>query len=223
MSVVFYAPTRDLDLAMLRSTWQASLTADESARLASLRIERDQRDYLAAHALLRLSLHEARGTDLHGAPSIDRAGWSLTHSDGFVACALADHPTALIGVDTEPLEAASRLETLLDTFLARAELPLLPSDPEARSVRMVEIWTAKEALLKALGQGFSGEEGFGVLAMLESTHFGTLDGWRKISVRDARSGAAYSTWECWVEEHVLAVVSLEGNEGIPRLTGVTLD
>ena len=194
--------------------------ADEANRLANLRLERDQRDYLAAHVLLRVAFRKGRGTDLD-APLADRAGWSLTHSEGFVACALAVDSRHAIGVDAEPLEAAARLETLADTFMSATEMGLLPSDPDGRARRMVEIWTAKEAVLKALGEGFSGEEGFGVLAELESTPLGTLDDWGTISVRDARTGSAYSAWGRWVEGHALMVVA-EGNEGTPRLEGVTL-
>jgi hypothetical protein len=222
VSDVFYARTDDIDLGALRAAWEGRLTPDERQRLATLQLPRDQRDYLAAHVLLRLALHEVRAADPEPDPASDRRGWSLTHANGLVACAVATHQTTPIGVDTEHRSAAVRLETMVDTFLTSSEIALLPSDPDDRAARMVEIWTAKEALLKARGEGFSGDSGFGVLRRLESTPLGKLDGWATISVRDTRTGAACSALGCWVEGYALSVVVIEGKGGAPRLTVVKL-
>ena len=219
---VYYALTEAIDLPALEREWSGALTTDESAKLNFLRIERDRRDYLAAHVLLRQGLAAERGVDPKAPLPAQRMGWSLTHSRGMVACAIAAGPGNAIGIDAEPLAAAERLLELVDTFLTPGERAALPNDPNGRHVRMVEIWTAKEAVLKALGLGFSGKEGFGVLAMLESTPLGMLDEWATISVRDARTGAAYSVWQRWVGLHALSIVAIEGNEGKPRLMGVSL-
>ena len=222
LNSVFYSVTDALDLDALRARWEAQLTRVEAQKLATLRLERDQRDYLAAHGLLRIALRETHGIGVDLARLNDHRGWSLTHADGFVACAVAEHAITAIGIDTEPVSSAERLSELMDVFLANSEREGLPSDPEARATRMVEIWTAKEAVLKALGEGFSGDAGFGVLSRLESAPLGMLDEWATISVRDARNGAAYSVWRRWVGTHALAIVALEGNEGKPRLTGVSI-
>ena len=219
---VSYAHTGEIDGAALEKRWGPALSAHENARLRSLRLERDRRDYLAAHVLLRLTLASERGLEPETVDPRERAGWSITHTGGFVACAVTSDPHGRVGVDVEHISAAQRLEELTGTFLTATEHEALPGDPDARAVRMVEVWTAKEALLKALGEGFSGEMGFGVLSMLESTPLGKVDGWGTISVRDARNGAAYSVWRRWVGLHSLAIVAIEGHEGEPRLMGVLL-
>jgi phosphopantetheinyl transferase len=219
---VFYSRTDHVDFAALHAEWHASLSGEETYQLAKLRLERDQRDYLCAHVLLRHALREAWGTSLAAPPPVSRQGWSLTHAAGFVACAIADDPTGAVGIDSEPLAASERLESIADTFLTTAELALMPSDPNGRARRMVEIWTAKEAVLKALGEGFGSADGFSVLTMLESTPLERVDDWGTISVRDARNDAAFGARVRWVDGFALAVAVIEGNEGIPRLTGVTL-
>jgi hypothetical protein len=85
----------------------------------------------------------------------------------------------------------------------------------------VEIWTAKEAVLKTSGEGFSGVDGFGVLARLDSAFAGApaaLDEWASIAIRDARTGAAHGVWRRWLGIHVIAIAATDGNEGKPRLT-----
>jgi hypothetical protein len=221
-TVAYYALTDGIDVAALEDEWVSVLSTDEAAKLRTLLLERDRRDYLAAHVLLRQALAAERDIDPTTATPGERSGWSLTHADGLVACAVATNPNSAIGIDSEPIAAAERLAEFVDTFVTPAELAALPSDPEARDARMVEIWTAKESVLKALGEGFSGRDGFGVLSRLETAHLGMLDEWATISVRDARSGAAYSVWGRWVGIHAIAIVATEGNEGTPRLTGVSI-
>lgn len=219
---VYYSFTHGVDMAALTKPWANGLTNDEEAKFNSFRFERDRRDYLAAHVLVRRALLRERGLDPISLRSDERRGWSLTHTDGFVACAIAPSVDARIGIDSEPISAAERLNELTDVFLSPTERRALPSDPKARAVRMVEIWTAKEAVLKALGEGFSGEVGFGVLAALESTPVDFVDEWGTIAVRDARTGAAYRVWRRWVDTHALAIVAVDGIEGKPRLTRFSL-
>nr|WP_226894876.1 4'-phosphopantetheinyl transferase superfamily protein [Luteolibacter marinus] len=64
----------------------------------------------------------------------------------------ADGP---VGVD---LEHADRAPTLLgceEGFCHPDEIEELPADPTLRAGRLLELWTAKEALLKGLGTGMS--------------------------------------------------------------------
>lgn len=219
---VYYAFTQGVDVAALLERWADALTDDEAAKFKSLRIERDRRDYLAAHALARTALLRERRLHRISVRPDERRGWSLTHTDGFVACAIATSVDGYIGIDSEPISAAKKLAELTDVFLTPTERLVLPSDPKQRAVRMVEMWIAKEAVLKALGEGFSGEQGFGVLAALESTPLGSVDEWGTISVRDARTGAAHRVWRRWIDTHALAIVAIEGNEERPRLTQLSL-
>ncbi len=98
------------------------------------------------------------GTDLQGRPRyVDDAGrtWSKSrsHADGF--CFSAQSPQGRVGLDLEALRPSEPLlrasELLLPSERAWAEeLP-----PAQHWRRHLALWVAKEAVLKALGQGFA--------------------------------------------------------------------
>lgn len=135
----------------------------ERARAARFAFDRDRRTYLAAHALLRYALDQAAGprpwrfaTGTHGKPRLDPAcddiRFSLSHTDGLVAVALTHGQE--IGVD---VEAASRDpdEAALASFaLAAEEVADLDNFADRRG-RLLQLWVAKEALAKAIGEGLS--------------------------------------------------------------------
>lgn len=84
------------------------------------------------------------------APPLDL---SLSHTDGLVVCAVASAP---VGVDAEPLARAPEiLETVLRAFAPPEVAALLALAPAERERRAVELWTVKEAYLKALGTGIA--------------------------------------------------------------------
>jgi 4'-phosphopantetheinyl transferase len=139
------------------------LDGQERARAARFVFARDRRAFVMAHALLRFALAEqgvrwdARiAADAHGKPWLDpRDGslrFSLTHTDGLVAVAVAqDHA---VGVDAEaaardPDEAALRA-------LALAAPEIIELDEAAdRRQRLLRLWVAKEAVAKAAGLGLA--------------------------------------------------------------------
>jgi phosphopantetheinyl transferase len=182
------------------------LTHDEAAAFDRLKLDRDRRDYLAAHVVARLCLAEAWGRDRSGALPDDRAGWSLTHADGFVACAALAAPSGSIGIDAEPLSARPRLEMLAEA---------VGSPHEREQLDLVGLWVAKEAYLKARGEGFSGEAGFAVLRSIEATPANTVDEWAIIHLRDARTGAGARVWTRGEGDHVVAICA--PGEEAPRL------
>jgi phosphopantetheinyl transferase len=78
--------------------------------------------------------------------------FSLSHCNDLALVALcADGPA---GVDLEPLSRAPDLSGCESTFCHPIEIAELARESSARWMRLLEIWTAKEALLKALGTGF---------------------------------------------------------------------
>jgi 4'-phosphopantetheinyl transferase len=120
--------------------------------------------YLATRLLVRTvigralrrdpaSLRFAR--DLHGKPRLaPPAGLSfnLSNTSGLVVCLTAQHDE--IGVDTELLSRAPtllRLAPMVFSELERRDLNGI--DVAGRSGRAVELWTLKEAYLKARGLG----------------------------------------------------------------------
>lgn len=226
--VVFYAETATVDLDRLAAEWADLLDAQEIARFVGLRFGRDRRDYLAAHVLLRLGMKETWGRDHVLPPPADRSGWSLTHCEGFVACALSGEPDSAggrdraVGVDAEPLKSADRLRTMTETFVSPGDLGWLATDPSVRSKRLVEIWTVKEAVLKARGEGLTGTDGTAVLRALSCNPEGTVGEWTTLLVRHARTDDRVRAWVRCVGEHVLAVATLGTRDTVPRVSRLPL-
>jgi 4'-phosphopantetheinyl transferase len=164
---VWYRSTEELDEAEIEAAL-ALLSPDERSRHARFRFVRNQRDYAAAHALLRTSL--SRYADVaprewtfreleHGKPAFlagSRAtdlAFNLTHTDGLVACAITSG--ADIGVDVESLDRSVGEGVARRFFSDRENLGLKRLPSIARARRFVDLWTLKESYLKATGQGIS--------------------------------------------------------------------
>lgn len=94
------------------------------------------------------------GHDPQGAPRLfaPSAGLRLSISGRADFCALALAQT-LVGVDIEPLEAA--LEPVWSALNKQETAHLQSLARAAQGEAFLRLWTAKEAYLKALGEGFS--------------------------------------------------------------------
>ena len=146
------------------------LSTDERARADRFMFERHQRQYVFAHAMLRLALS-------HAAPDVAPADWSfsagrygrpfvaapatatmlhfsLSHADGCVACVVSRHET--VGVDVETVSRrVAPISTAL-RFFAPEEVETLRALPEPAAIeRFFDYWTLKEAYLKARGFGLN--------------------------------------------------------------------
>lgn len=143
-----------------------ALSADERTRCERFRFRSDRRDYAAAHALLRatLSRHETappEGWRLaivgEGKPVLAdparraQLSFSLTHTDGLVACVVARGHD--VGIDAERADRDVEPMPLARRFFAPRETERLAreDDPVRRRARFIELWTVKEAYTKALG------------------------------------------------------------------------
>ncbi len=150
---------QDVEKALLR------LPSDERSRSRKFAFERDRRDFVAAHALLRdvLSLYGPLApTEWQfverpdGKPVLlDPSGLSfnITHTRGLVACALS--LSGPVGVDAEPVEIGRDIDSISDRTFAPNELMQLRARDKglSRSALFTELWTLKEAFLKASGDG----------------------------------------------------------------------
>lgn len=147
------------------------LSADERARAARFVFDRDRRDFIAAHALLRRALstlcHRPAAewrfeADRFGKPAVacDQAtpeaiACSLSHTRGLVACAVAAGDAAL-GVDVEEISTLTHHREIALRHFSSAEQKMLDAvDPCDYATRFTEVWTLKEAYLKALGVGLA--------------------------------------------------------------------
>src|SRR5262245_28337828 len=157
------ADTTSLEIA------DAVLSASERERRDRFGRREDRRDYSLAHALLRLSLSRELDTsagdlqfcsDTRGRSRliqpVTELTFSLSHTRGLVAAAISTE--AAVGVDVERIDAAVDHEAIARRhFSAREAMALTRCvDDDARRQRFFEIWTLKEAFLKASGVGLSG-------------------------------------------------------------------
>ena len=162
---IWFRPTDALDAAAIDAAVSV-LSDEERARYRRFHFPRDARDYAAAHALLRHTLSGLGGrapdcwrfdAPANGKPFLMhedafRAEFSLSHTHGMVACAVTTAADARVGVDVECIDRGVDAAGLAARFFAPAEAAHLAQlDDEARRDRFFDLWTLKEALVKALG------------------------------------------------------------------------
>ncbi|SFP99222.1 4'-phosphopantetheinyl transferase [Bradyrhizobium sp. Ghvi] len=146
------------------------LSVDERIRAGRFKFERHQRQYIFAHAMLRMALSHAApdvaptdwsfSTGRYGRPFVAKPRqatalhFSLSHADGCVACVVSKHEAVGIDVETVSRRVAP-LSTAL-RFFAPEEVETLRGLPEPAAIeRFFDYWTLKEAYLKARGFGLN--------------------------------------------------------------------
>ncbi len=143
------------------------LSGAERERLGRYAFQRDARQYGAARALLRLALGNYLGCqpeavllfqDAAGKPHVrseQRLDFSITHCDGCVAVAIARD--ARVGIDIETLarEHIDYLELAQEIYSTPEYQGIRQQKPAQGRIQFVELWTLKEAYVKAIGLGLS--------------------------------------------------------------------
>jgi len=150
-----------------QASWSL-LDRHEQERAGRFVFDRDRAMFVAAHALLRTALsryadvapHAWRfETNRFGKPSIDpvlgyaRLDFNLAHTSGLVACAIS---RSAVGIDVEALDRRVDAIEIAGRFFTSGEVAWLSAGPDdQRDLRFLELWTLKEAYLKAVGVGLS--------------------------------------------------------------------
>jgi 4'-phosphopantetheinyl transferase len=165
---VWFRLTTDADERAIAAA-TAALSPEEQARCSRLRRPQDRRDFAVAHALLRTTLTRygarppgswtfSRGPS--GKPALAAGNdapdlrFNLAHTDGLVACVVSR--TGEVGVDVEHVDRRVHPQELADRFFTRDEATWLAGCRDAeRATRFTELWTLKEAYVKATGAGLS--------------------------------------------------------------------
>jgi 4'-phosphopantetheinyl transferase len=143
-----------------------TLDGEERAQADRFKLGLDRAAYVAAHALLRMTLSAVTGaeprlwrfaSDAQGRPCLtppNELRFSLSHCRRFVACAV--RRGADIGIDIEDLSRPeSQWGDALD-FLPDCERKSLEGvDGSARRDRFFRLWTVREAFAKATGMGMA--------------------------------------------------------------------
>lgn len=211
------------DLA--RSAPPGLLHTDEAALFAGLKIEKRRRDWLlgrwTAKRLLQTELAESRGAvvaldrlliaaDAQGAPYAALAGagglparlpysLSISHSGGRSFCALHEVAAATgerfaLGADIEMCEP--RGARFVADYFAPAEAELLAAAAPAEQTELVTtIWSAKEAVLKALREGLR----LNTREIVCLPHPAQVEGWTPFDIRFSPSLQSPHTgaWSGW--------------------------
>ncbi|MBK9146343.1 MAG: 4'-phosphopantetheinyl transferase superfamily protein [Flavobacteriales bacterium] len=139
------------------------LDEDERARAARFRFAEDRERFVLGHGLLRdvlagalpadpASIRFVRGP--HGKPYIEGAPMHFNFSDTKDAVLVGTAQGLEIGVDLETLHRRVDHKAVAGHHFTPAEVDELNGIPgEARKRRFLELWTRKEAVLKASGVG----------------------------------------------------------------------
>lgn len=163
-----WAASLDLPVSNL-TRFKETLSKNELARAARFRFEKDRSRYIAAHGFLRKLLgaylsipacelefeHSAKGKPILAGPAAgSRTQFNLAHSDHLALVAIArDAP---VGIDIERIRLLPDAEELVTRFFSERERLRFKTLPEEqRNIAFFNLWTRKEAWLKATGEGIS--------------------------------------------------------------------
>lgn len=165
---VWIAPYEELGEGE-RTVYKRVLSADEQARLARFQRTEPAQQFLTARILLRAALANVTkvparditfGYTAYGKPYVDRPDaargrpFNISHTQGIVACAIGDGCTP--GVDVEAVDRDLDTGQIARGHFAPAERAAVEQGPESeRRSTFFQIWTLKEAYIKAHGKGLS--------------------------------------------------------------------
>lgn len=166
---VWWAFTDDARAPGAAARLQDCLSGEEIERCKRFRNAEGRELFVLARATLRQALSQyadvqphqwrfvaAPGGRLELAPPFDALGvrFNVSHTPGLVACLVSDAVDG--GVDVEGTDRVPDVFTLAAIVCAPAELEELEHlPPEAANSRFYELWTLKEAYVKARGTGLT--------------------------------------------------------------------
>jgi len=146
------------------------LSADEQARADRFVFPQHRTTFIAAHWLLRTTL--SRYADVaprewvfvrnpYGKPLLGdeqrrlaALDFNLAHTEGLIACVV--RRGGAVGVDVESMRHRGRSVEIARRFFSPQEIRELDACPaHLIDARFVELWTLKEAYVKAVGTGLS--------------------------------------------------------------------
>ena len=137
---------------------------------------------------------------------------SLSHSDGWASAAV-QRGTGPLGCDLERI--AARSPAFLEGYLTSNEREFVGKGPESeRPLRATLVWSAKEAVMKALGEGLRLAPAS--VEVVPATDPVSGAGWRRFSVSSPYCAAGLQGFWRAVRDFVLTVA---GGPDEPRLAG----
>lgn len=141
------------------------LTDAERSRASKFRFEMDAIHWIACRAALRRILGGICGISPGDVPldltatgkpfladPFSHIHFNISHCPDLAVVSICGQPT---GIDIERLDRAADLLECEQTFCHPGEIAALPTPPAERADKLLEIWTSKESVLKALGTGLT--------------------------------------------------------------------
>jgi 4'-phosphopantetheinyl transferase len=143
------------------------LSTGEIERAKRFIFEKDRKQYIVAHGILRLLLArylemEAEGINFStikkGKPVLDLSDpsdyrFNMSHSNNLVIYAITRKRE--VGIDIEYARKFTNCDLIADSFFSQKEIVEYFSLPaELRMKAFYTCWTRKEAFIKAVGEGF---------------------------------------------------------------------
>jgi 4'-phosphopantetheinyl transferase len=165
---LFLGSLDDVDFPDIQSACSELLCPSERQQAERFTSDRRRCEFVFAHGLVRAALSRF-------APEVAPAAWrfarnrygrpfisyprsatplhfSLSHTDSFVACAVS--PCERIGIDVETIDRRAAYLEIARAFFSPEELDDLNSLPAPQQKdRFFDLWTLKEAYVKARGMG----------------------------------------------------------------------
>jgi 4'-phosphopantetheinyl transferase len=204
------------------------LDAEERERAARFKFPVPRNQFVISRALLRQALGCYRRVDArairfrttgNGKPELaespdlrlDDLRFNLSHTAGTTLFAVARHRQ--VGVDVERIRPDTDALELAERFFSPPEVQWLRSQPVAQRVpSFFTCWTAKEAYIKAQGEGLS----------LPLSSFGVLPrpGNSELQLEvyaDAEESLRWSMWQLELGADLRAALAVEGRNCKVRL------
>ncbi|GAB3929079.1 4'-phosphopantetheinyl transferase family protein [Larkinella terrae] len=166
----------------------ALLMPDEQIRAQRYFHEKDRHRFIITRGLLRILLGNYTGRkpadirfvqSVHKKPSVLGSDWhyNVSHSGGWALIALSK---TAVGIDIEKIDRDFQFRDILSESFTPQERVFIEQSPDPRA-RFYQLWTRKEALVKATGRGI--DEHFKQIPSQEGTHtvdnqqIGSSDRW----------------------------------------------
>ena len=165
---LWYVALDKLTDPALWAEYRGLLTREEAAQEQRFKPLESRRQFLVSRVLVRTALSHYTGVDpraweftpnAYGKPAVNSPAaqgleFNLSHTQGRVVCACTwGHA---IGVDVEASSRVTDHLAVAHSFFAPTEVVALAARPEAEQPGFfLELWTLKEAFIKAVGKGLS--------------------------------------------------------------------
>ena len=201
------------------------LNTEEQERATRFKFPAPRNQFVISRALLRRALGcylriEARdihfSTTANGKPELAESRdlhFNLSHTEGVTVFAIARHRR--VGVDVERIREDTHAMELAERFFSTKEVQWLRSQPASEHIpSFFSCWTAKEAYIKAQGEGLSLPLGsFSVLPVPD----GVSSKLQLEVYNDPEESGRWSMWRLELGRHLRGALAVEGENCKVRL------